>query len=827
MAIYKGSSQIVGLYIGNTEILKRYKGTDLIYEAFSWEQWYQTFLYNALIPQTINSKNVLNQAKVVEVEGNGVVENQLNNHATRTYTNDNPSNYTDTKTNTGVDLVCTTAGTLTNKILTSVDLILGHKYIFVYDILSTLSFNLDTTNTVSGNNRVFNVSSISANQPTKVITLFDANESPVSWRIARGSTSWTVGATMNITNIMIFDLTLMFGTGNEPTTLTDTRIQALLNRNYIAYNTGAIKDTNVSEIEFAPYNLFDEVLELGYLNVSGGYVSSNTDILSKNFQSVIPNRTYNLNADNFTHTSCFICEYDENQTYIANTRRNITSSHSFTASSQTRYVKFCFYSGGTTYSEVPTNTQVYLALQGTRTGYAPHKSPSTISLPNTLQLSGAINSHNTFEITNSGYVFTRNVWKYTFTGSESFSIGGATTSGLYRYYTTILNNSMSSGTAQDGLCDKYAVDKGSYNAATTPCVRFGQSNSAIYFYLTQDYSQSSDVASAVNGTSIYYPLATPQTITIPKAHLGCVDLGSLSWTYYSATGVFWATVSDIKVQTPNLICSKYLTQGYISSSANLQNGYIGTNMWTGNGNQIIVKDSSYSNATDFKTAMSGVYLFYETENEVADIDTKIGIEAGGTITSNWFSWKKNQIVANGNFVDFSNWATSGGSTVYSYANNILTFKAVQRYGGVRQTLDIVASHKYLFTWNIKMGTTPATIGTSVVATLTNVSPQESRAALNTNWQKLSLITTANSGQTQSVLYIRDFAESNWGDNQVKDVMVFDLTLAFGSGNEPTDISDPRIQYIINNGYIPTDTTGTDTLVDSQVLPNIDLRLKSK
>ena len=800
----------------------------------TYAEWYAQFVYHTLVPQTVSSSTIANsgRAKLVKIEGNGVVENQKVEHGE--FTTDHTTNWifyttngTFTTDSNGTHYTCTTAGNILQVMRNQNDAIgipENHKCLLLVDMKSNITNCGLRTYYLFNENAYAETSKTTVANAWQTLYLFGTKDGRFDFfAYLYFAGSYSVDDTVSIRNLQLIDLTLMFGTGNEPTTLTDTRVQALLNRGYIAYNTGAIKDTNVSKIEFEPYNLFDEVLELGYLNVSGGYVSSNTDILSKNFQTVIPNKTYNVNADNFTHTLCFICEYDENQTYIANTRRNITSSHSFTASSQTRYVKFWFYSGGTTYSEVPTNTQVYLALQGTRTGYAPHKSPSTISLPNTLQLSGAINSHDTFEITNSGYVFTRNVWKYTFNGSESFSIGGAITSGLYRYYTNVVNTLMNSGSGQDGLCDKYAVDKGSYNAATTPCVRFGQSNSAIYFYLTQDYSQSSDVASAVNGTTIYYPLASPQTITIPKAHLGCVDLGSLDWTYYSGTGVFWATVSDIKVQTPNLICSKYLTQGYISSSANLNNGYIGTNMWTGNGNQIIVKDTSFTSATDFKNAMSGVYLFYETISPVINTNIAANMEVGGSVTTAEFEYIENQLVQNGNFVDTTKWSKYNLSdTTWSVSDNTATIvvnSMTSSYGQLYQNITIVNNHKYLLKVDVKTSANESIDWRLGQGSATTISA-------TTSWQTFTQISSRTDSGRDFGLYLKNTITTPL-TVYLKNVMYFDLTLAFGSGNEPTSTSDPRIQYIINQGYIPTDTTGTDTLVDSQVLPNIEFGVKAK
>ena len=40
------------------------------------------------------------------------------------------------------------------------------------------------------------------------------------------------------------------------------------------------------------------------------------------------------------------------------------------------------------------------------------------------------------------------------------------------------------------------------------------------------------------------------------------------------------------------------------------------------------------------------YLFYETQDEVDDIPSIVDIEAGGSITTNWFSWVENQLCQN-------------------------------------------------------------------------------------------------------------------------------------------------------------------------------------
>ena len=61
----------------------------------------------------------------------------------------------------------------------------------------------------------------------------------------------------------------------------------------------------------------------------------------------------------------------------------------------------------------------------------------------------------------------------------------------------------------------------------------------------------------------------------------------------------------------------------------------------------------------------------------------------------------------------------------------------------------------------------------------------------------------------------------------ENVQCIDLTLGFGEGKEPTSINDPRIQYILKHGYIPTNTAGTTKSIASGVLPNIDFKIKCR
>lgn len=171
------------------------------------------------------------------------------------------------------------------------------------------------------------------------------------------------------------------------------------------------------------------------------------------------------------------------------------------------------------------------------------------------------------------------------------------------------------------------------------------------FYIRNDALTEQQLKDVIANKTIKYQLATPQVVRIPKKHLAVVDMGTMAWEKRPSNGRMYSPSLEgiIKLNTnywgcPNLLCAKYTTdtpENLESSSPTDK-----TISMSGNGTGVIVFDSDYTDATAFKQAMSGVYLFYETEDEVADIISDINIEAGGSVTTNWFSWVENQLCQN-------------------------------------------------------------------------------------------------------------------------------------------------------------------------------------
>lgn len=101
-------------------------------------------------------------------------------------------------------------------------------------------------------------------------------------------------------------------------------------------------------------------------------------------------------------------------------------------------------------------------------------------------------------------------------------------------------------------------------------------------------------------------------------YVGRVDLGTLNWLYDSSRQLFFTTIEDRKGgNILTMLCSMYkLTLN--ATPNNIENMcfrpyYFNTNY------DVILKNTSYTDATTFKAAMSGVMLYYELATPVKTV----------------------------------------------------------------------------------------------------------------------------------------------------------------------------------------------------------------
>lgn len=334
----------------------------------------------------------------------------------------------------------------------------------------------------------------------------------------------------------IYDLTAMFGSENEPTSVEE--FEEMFPADYYPYCAGEVVSAGVESVVEQGRNLWDEVWGVGSINASSGNDEGSKEaIYSKNYTPIIPNSTYifvyagsakieNVKTRFYDHNKKYIGYNDNNGQIVYPNKAFITPSNAF-------YVRFTLPSD---YGNVYKNDIALIAdSSGTYVPYHRNEHP----IPEAIKAL-------------PGYGW-------------------------------------SAGTARNYV----------------------------------DYEN--------------------------KRYVQCVssvDLGTLNWVAGDSGKVGFQTsqVTGQKLTKnynilPNIICSKYL--------AKTQNAMWGKTSVTGITTNasvdgyVYVNDTSYTDATAFKQAMSGVMLYYELAAPiVTDISSLIPddflrnmeVEAGGSVT---------------------------------------------------------------------------------------------------------------------------------------------------------------------------------------------------
>ena len=254
----------------------------------------------------------------------------------------------------------------------------------------------------------------------------------------------------------------------------------------------------------------------------------------------------------------------------------------------------------------------------------------TIQLPAPFQLGGVNTAKNTFEITDSGYVFTRNSFKITLNGSET--VDNLTQYGTnFMGISNLFDNSVVPLNSSLPMFNKRVFNKG-YITNLPEGYCYTYSRNFYYNIGTNDQQTNIDF---ITGLEMIYPLATPQVITIPRKHLGVKRIRDLSWyRSTSYTNPFFATnlLSYIKA-SGKCYCEAYQTinntSGYgFGTNASNKSITIATSEGV-----VFIRADDCTNTTDFLAKYGDYYIFYETKDEAPDFDDRLIVEAGGTLNA--------------------------------------------------------------------------------------------------------------------------------------------------------------------------------------------------
>lgn len=426
MPIYKGNTPIVGIYKGSTEIVRRYRGADLIYESAKWLPYsFSPFILTTL-PQTIDGLNVRDAQKITSLKGNSVAWNQLcadNFGASTSYWARN--RVTQTNNNNIATFVSNSnaynqvsfyhpfpAGQLTK----------GNKYL--------VRIKVRLTSGLCSDFRLYMQNDLTIVRNPQLNVWYDLsfiwtntreNNQTVNGLVTQRTYSSVDDIVVNSDSFeakepQLFDLTLMFNAGSEPTSVLE--FNRLFPNAYYAYDAGRLRSSQASALKATGYNQSSVDRTQGTL-VGGDYSSNNAQNFSEgeyylgisandyinrnpvsNFSKtetsvtfttsvtsygvalpvrVIAGQTYNLEmtiSDGMAYR--YISWYDESGRFISYISG--TDATQYTAPSNAYWGVILLRPSSSSASVAVTYSNICLHLTG-KTGYEPYWS-ETYQLPN-------------------------------------------------------------------------------------------------------------------------------------------------------------------------------------------------------------------------------------------------------------------------------------------------------------------------------------------------------------------------------------------------------------------------------------------------------------
>ena len=225
--------------------------------------------------------------------------------------------------------------------------------------------------------------------------------------------------------------------------------------------------------------------------------------------------------------------------------------------------------------------------------------------------------------------------------------------------------------------------------------------------------------------SRYQPATSSDTTKHPQTLNGwkTVDLGTFDYDYGTTFGLLIPdNIPDFYSTDCNAYCGKYRNHGLINSVSLLEDGEFGYNSTT---RKLYFKDSHYTSASSFKTAMSGVYFLYRLAtsdasvwNFTCDITTKTNnLFDKSAITVGKYLDNTGVSVANTKWNISDYMPVEGGATYYQALNtpgtaprtcwydaNKTFISAVAQQNGGTQTAPANAKYCRMSVWETDLDT---------------------------------------------------------------------------------------------------------------------------
>lgn len=534
--------------------------------------------------------------------------------------------FTGSKSGNRYNLVTKSMSAYSRMMLSNTPAIVGHKYyigtyVYTNQLSNTFRINSNPTNYGSG---ALVIAQGFTGYQHKIVEKTMSDIESNNWNIMNSNAAQASGASFEFSSPIIIDLTLFFN-GNIPTGLTAETFERDYGYLFVnhTYDPGQLINNSAEGLETVGFNLWDEKITNSAnvdINTGNIYASSNNSC-STNLTPIIPSTAYCLST-NLSSKSCNIYFYDANKNILSQTGWDSFTSgvKTFTTPTNAYYVRFTINSATLAIGEACLNLSD-TAKNGT---YEPHKlSVLNLHLKN-LQVkspniwdeeweSGTLRYQDGEKSNSSVQIVTKNFVPV---------IPGAT------YY---LKNPYSSG--DFNRMAFYDANKIYLGANTTG---WTDANERAITVPTKAYycrftittpSYNNDICFNLSDPGFngkYFPHGVLTFNGLKQAgdvrdeivggkyirRVGSVDLGTL--TYSASNSVFTAAIPTMRSWSSQTPLGSGLTSAkYLGTSASLWSSMNNMEMGASNSATFRIKDTAYTDAAAFKTAMSGVMLNYE------------------------------------------------------------------------------------------------------------------------------------------------------------------------------------------------------------------------
>lgn len=382
----------------------------------------------------------------------------------------------------------------------------------------------------------------------------------------------------------------------------------------------------------------------------------------------------------------------------------------------------------------------------------------------------------------------------------------------------------SANSAVNAICIKYPVVAYNSSADKTLYASWQSAGTQNIFAKDAVYDTAAAFTTAVTGIPLYYELATPETYTdlvyqgssifadgtpvvLPVTYQ--CDNWSIERVLPLNEGAFLTAAPTLSV-----LYSLDAVETLDTHTTEIANLYEGLDELDAKKPE---KNGVYPNMTvgsalalAGNNSVSAEYTFRPTPNSVAP-----GLAMMDAIKGKSVVW--NQLVQNGDFGDgTTGWTPMQGTFVIS--NNVCTLTI----GGtsiasarIQQEINLIVGHKYFIHFELKPDKN-AVARAGASAELNLFSDQSIFANV---WNKYAKIATVSAASNILYLYCNQGGAMVAGENcQYRNAVLFDLTLMFGAGNEPSSVAEfealyplPYYDYnagtIINNAAEAIETVG--------------------